>query len=129
MSANIVVIYSGAELGEVARAIADAAGSLSARVRVLRVPASDGPDDGPSTGPGDRASDVPNDGTGEHRPATLDDLEWADGIAFGTPFEADRPAAHLMRFIARVQPLGQSDKLYDKVVTTFTDQPERLAPN
>ena len=109
MSANIAVIYSGAGLSGVAQAIAGAAQSLSARVRVLRVPEGQGPTD--------------------HREATTGDLEWADGIAFGTPFDADGPSPELMRFLEQTEPLGQGDKLYDKVITTFTDEPERFAPN
>jgi NAD(P)H dehydrogenase (quinone) len=109
VTANIAVIYSGAAVCEVAQALAEAAGQLSATVRLLRVPK------------GDEA--------GEHPEAALGDLEWADGIAFGTPVGAGRPSAALMRFLERAEPLGRDDKLYDKVVTTFTDEPERFAPD
>jgi NAD(P)H dehydrogenase (quinone) len=109
VSANIAVIYSSAGLCEVAQAIADAAGSMSARVRLLRVPGGEGPSD--------------------HPEALLDDLEWADGIAFGTPVGGDRPSPVLMSFLERMEPVGRADKLYDKVVTTFTDEPERFAPD
>ena len=67
MSANIVVIYSGA-LRDVAERFGEAAEHLSACVRVLWVP-------------GDERSE----GGSAHPDARFGDLEWADGIAFGTP--------------------------------------------
>jgi multimeric flavodoxin WrbA len=106
MSANIAVIYSGARLREVAQAVATAAAELSTRVRLLRVPGSEGND--------------PEAGT--------TDLEWADGIAIGTPAGANAPSPELMRFLDQAEPLSQRDRLYDKVITTFTDEPERFAP-
>jgi len=77
-----------------------------------------------------------NQAWGQHRSeisdepqATLDDLEWADGIAFGTPVGDGHPAAALMRFIEGTEPLWQSGMLYDKVATIFTDEPEQFAPD
>ena len=112
MTANITVIYSGADLREVAEAFGEAAQQLSARVRMLRVPEDDQAD--PSL---------------EHPEATLEDLEWADGIAFGTPADAEGPAPALMSFIERTEPLWSSARLFDKVVSVFTDEPERSAPD
>ncbi len=107
MSGNIAVIYAG-ELGAVAEAFGEAAAHLAAQVRVLRV------------GEGNGRAGVP--------PAALGDLEWADGIAFGTPIGDGTPAALLMRFIASTEPLWSSGRLYDKAVTVFTDEPEHFAP-
>lgn len=111
MSANIAVIYNG-ELREVAAAFGEAAEHLSARVRLLRV----------SGGKSD-------DESGTYRDANFNDLDWADGIAFGTPVGNGQPAAALMGFIEGTEPLWSSGMLYDKVVTVFTDDPEHFAPD
>src|SRR2546425_6094560 len=52
--------------------------------------------------------------------ASLDDLEWADGVAFGTPTRFGNVAAQLKQFIDQVGTLWQQGKLADKVATTFT---------
>ena len=52
--------------------------------------------------------------------ATLDDLEWADGVAFGTPTRFGNVAAQLKQFIDQAGHLWQEGKLADKVATTFT---------
>jgi NAD(P)H dehydrogenase (quinone) len=52
--------------------------------------------------------------------ATLDDLEWADGIAFGTPTRFGNVAAQLKQFIDQAGELWQQGKLADKVATAFT---------
>jgi NAD(P)H dehydrogenase (quinone) len=52
--------------------------------------------------------------------ATLDDLDWADGIAFGTPTRFGNVAAQLKQFIDQAGKLWQQGKLADKVATTFT---------
>jgi NAD(P)H dehydrogenase (quinone) len=52
--------------------------------------------------------------------ATLDDLEWADGIAFGTPTRFGNVAAQLKQFIDQAGKLWQDGKLADKVATAFT---------
>ncbi len=111
MSANIAVIYNG-NLHEVAAAFGEAAEHLSARVRLLRV--SGGKDD---------------DISGTNRDANFNDLDWADGIAFGTPVGDGHPAAALMGFIEGTEPLWSSGMLHDKVVTVFTDDPEHFAPD
>lgn len=111
MSANIAVIYAG-DLTEVAQAFGQAAGRLARRVRLLRV----GEADGNGNGRGDRT-------------AVLGDLEWADGIAFGTPVGDGDPSPALMRFVRSTAPLWSSGRLYDKAVTVFTDEPEHMAPD
>jgi NAD(P)H dehydrogenase (quinone) len=109
VSANVAVIYSGADVREVAEAFGEAAHELSASVRLLRVPGDD--------------SGV------EHPDATFADLEWADGIAFGTPVAPGHPSPALISFIEATEPLWRSARLFDKVVSTFTDEPERFAPD
>jgi NAD(P)H dehydrogenase (quinone) len=75
--------------------------------------------------PGDERSE----GGSAHPDARFGDLEWADGIAFGTPVGDGRPAAALMGFIEATEPLWSSGWLHDKVVTVFTDEPEHFAPD
>jgi NAD(P)H dehydrogenase (quinone) len=52
--------------------------------------------------------------------ATLDDLEWADGVAFGSPTRFGNIAAQLKQFIDQAGALWQAGKLADKVGTSFT---------
>lgn len=111
MSGNIAVIYAG-DLAAIAEAFGEAAGRVAARGRVLHL----GCDDGVRS---DQA----------HEPPELGDLEWADGIAFGTPAGTGTPAPRLMRFIASSDRLWSSGRLYDKAVTVFTDEPEHFAPD
>jgi NAD(P)H dehydrogenase (quinone) len=64
-----------------------------------------------------------------HPQADLSKLEWADGIAFGTPAGQGHPAPALMEFLDSSEPLWRNGRLYDKAVTVFTDQPEHMAPD
>ena len=111
MSGNIALIYAG-NLGPVAAAFGEAAGHVAARVRVLQLAEAD------AAGP-EGLRDQPS----------LRDLEWADGIAFGTPISDGEPAPALMRFIGSTEPLWSSGRLYDKAVTVLTDEPEHMAPD
>jgi NAD(P)H dehydrogenase (quinone) len=52
--------------------------------------------------------------------ASMDDLEWADGIAFGTPTRFGNLAAQLKVFIDLAGELWQRGALVDKVATSFT---------
>ena len=52
--------------------------------------------------------------------ATLDDLEWADGVAFGTPTRFGNVAAQLKQFMDQSGRLWQEGKLADRVGTAFT---------
>ncbi|MGN6871225.1 MAG: flavodoxin family protein [Solirubrobacteraceae bacterium] len=111
MSANIAIIYSGAAR-DVAEAFGEAAGHLARDVRLLPVSGDEDQENGWSDGP-----------------AGLGDLEWADGIAFGTPIANGNPAPVVMRFIQSTEPLWSSGRLYEKAVTVFTDEPEHFAPD
>jgi NAD(P)H dehydrogenase (quinone) len=108
---NIAVIYAG-DLAAVAEAFGEAAGHIATDVRLLQLVADD-----------DVRVSAP-DPTAE-----LADLEWADGIAFGTPVDDGSPAPLLMRFIESTEPLWRSGRLYEKAVTVFTDEPEHMAPD
>jgi NAD(P)H dehydrogenase (quinone) len=52
--------------------------------------------------------------------ATLEDLEWADGVAFGTPTRFGNVAAQLKQFMDQAGRLWQDGKLADRVGTSFT---------
>ncbi len=52
--------------------------------------------------------------------ATLEDLEWADGIAVGTPTRFGNVAAQLKMFLDQAGELWEQGKLIDKVATSFT---------
>src|SRR5918999_2688736 len=52
--------------------------------------------------------------------ATLEDLQWADGFAFGTPTRFGVPAAQLKQFIDQTGPLWVQGQLSNKVATSFT---------
>ena len=52
--------------------------------------------------------------------ASLDDLEWADGFAFGTPTRFGNVAAQLKMFVDQAGQLWQQGKLINKVATAFT---------
>jgi NAD(P)H dehydrogenase (quinone) len=52
--------------------------------------------------------------------ATIEDLEWADGIAFGTPTRFGNVAAQLKLFLDLAGELWEKGALVDKVATSFT---------
>src|ERR1700752_5158810 len=57
---------------------------------------------------------------GEEPTATLDDLDWADGIAFGTPTRFGNVAAQLKLFLDEAGELWMKGRLINKVITGFT---------
>jgi NAD(P)H dehydrogenase (quinone) len=116
--ARIAVIYYSAtgNVHALANAVAEGAESAGAEVRVRQVEeiASE-----------QRISQ--NQHWGRHRAAvrdrpeaTLADLEWADGIAFGTPTRFGNVAAQLKQFMDQAGDLWQEGKLADKLATSFT---------
>lgn len=52
--------------------------------------------------------------------ATLDDLEWADLLIFGSPTRYGLPTAQLKQFLDTTGPLWAAGKLVNKVATSFT---------
>ena len=67
-----------------------------------------------------------NKGWVEHRrrtqdvdEATMEDLEWADAIIFGTPTRYGLPTAQLKQFIDQTGPLWAKGKLVNKIVSSF----------
>jgi NAD(P)H dehydrogenase (quinone) len=116
--AKVAVIYYSAtgNVHALAHAVAEGAEAAGAVVRLRQVE--------------EIASEMlisQNQHWGRHRAlvhneptATLDDLEWADGIAFGTPTRFGNVAAQLKQFIDQAGRLWQEGRLADKVGTSFT---------
>ena len=116
--ARIAVIYYSAtgNVHWLAHALAEGAGAEAAEVRLRHV--------------AEFASELlisQNQHWGRHRSevedepvATLDDLEWADGIAFGTPTRFGNVSAQLKQFMDQAGRLWQEGKLADRVGTAFT---------
>src|SRR6266567_3963987 len=115
---RVAVIYYSAtgNVHGLAQAIAEGAGQAEAEVRLRHVE--------------ELASELQisqNQYWGRHRSqvaeapvAMLDDLDWADGIAFGTPTRFGNVSAQLKQFIDQAGKLWQQGKLADKVATAFT---------
>jgi NAD(P)H dehydrogenase (quinone) len=119
MPAKIAIIYysSTGHVHQMAAALADGAEEAGAEVRLRRV--------------AELASEEvirSQDAWYEHYlatrdtvpEATLDDLQWADGYAFGTPTRYGNPTAQLKHFLDTTGPLWASGVLADKPVTSFT---------
>jgi NAD(P)H dehydrogenase (quinone) len=115
---NIAVIYYSAygHTYEMARSLEEGAKSEGSQTRLRKVREL-APDEVIAT----------QQGWVDHRVATqhvkeaaLEDLEWADGFAFGTPTRFGGPAAQLKQFIDTTGSLWQKGALADKPVTSFT---------
>lgn len=115
---NVAVIYYSAtgNVHALAQTVAKGATEAGAAVRLRRV-AETAPPEAIDTRPEWRAhlnatADVPL--------ASLDDLRWADGVAFGTPTRFGNVSAQLKAFLDSVGPLWFAGELADKVGTGFT---------
>ena len=116
--ARVAVIYYSAtgNVHRLAHALAEGAEAESVEVRLRHVE--------------ELASELlisQNQYWGRHRAevedepvATLDDLEWADGVAFGTPTRFGNVSAQLKQFMDQAGRLWQEGKLADRVGTSFT---------
>ncbi|MDW8804963.1 NAD(P)H:quinone oxidoreductase [Streptomyces scabiei] len=124
MSAHILVVYYSAtgSVHRLARAVAEGAESAGAEVRLRRV-AELAPAEAIASNPAWAAHREETASAVEV--ATLADLEWADGYAFGTPTRYGAPAAQLKQFIDTAGSLWQEGKLADKPVTAFVSSAER----
>ncbi len=119
MTTKIAVIYysSAGTVHALAGAVADGAASTGAEVRLCRV-AELAPQAAIDANPAWR-SHLENVSAAVPE-ARLDDLEWADGYAFGTPTRYGNPAAQLKQFIDQTGQLWQQGVMADKPVTSFT---------
>ena len=124
MSPRVLVVYYSAtgSVHRLAEAVAAGAGSAGADVRLRRV-AELAPAEAIASNPAWAAHREETDAAVEV--ATLDDLEWADGYAFGTPTRYGAPAAQLKQFVDSAGGLWQEGKLADKPVTVFVSSAEQ----
>jgi NAD(P)H dehydrogenase (quinone) len=115
---KIAIVYYSAygHTYELARALENGAKSAGAETRLRKVREL-APDEVIAT----------QKGWADHRVATqhvpeakLEDLEWADAFAFGTPTRYGGPAAQLKQFIDTTGPLWQKGLLANKAVTSFS---------
>lgn len=116
--ANVAIIYysSTGNVHQLANAAAEAVAKAGADVRLRRVA---------ELAPAEAVA--ANAGWAEHSAATeqieiasLDDLEWADAVMFGTPTRFGLPAAQLKQFLDTTGGLWAEGKLVNKVVSSFT---------
>ena len=118
MSVKVAVIYYSAtgNVHELAQAVAEGAEKAGAEVRLRRVPEL-APDAAIDANPAWRAH---VDATGEIGIAALEDLEWADAYALGSPTRFGNVAAQLKQFIDTTGGLWQQGVMADKPATAFT---------
>lgn len=124
MTVRILVVYYSAtgSVHRLAEAVAEGARTAGAEVRLRRV-AELAPEEAIASNPAwakHRAETDPNVDV-----AQLDDLEWADGYAFGTPTRYGAPASQIKQFIDSASSVWQAGKLADKPVTTFVSSANR----
>ncbi len=118
---RIAVIHysSTGNVYRLAAAIGEGAAEAGAEVRVLRV-AELAPAEAIAQNERWVAHKTFVEGDGGVAVATLDDLEWADGVALGAPTRFGMPAAQLKQFLDQTGGLWAKGKLASKVVTGFT---------
>lgn len=115
---NIAIVYYSAtgNIAAMANAIGEGAASVGAEVRVRRVA---------ETAPAEAIASNPKwqahfDEMSNEPVATLDDLEWADGIALGSPTRFGGPASQLKSFLDTTGGLWFKGALVNTVGTAFT---------
>ena len=116
--AKIAIVYYSAygHTYELARAVENGAKSAGAETRLRKVREL-APDEVIAAQKGWYDHRVAT----QHVPeAALEDLEWAEAFAFGTPTRYGGPAAQLKQFIDTTGPLWQKGALANKAVTSFT---------
>jgi NAD(P)H dehydrogenase (quinone) len=115
--ANIAVIYysSTGNAYKVAQAVEEGALSAGATVRVRKVREL-APDEAIASNKGWEQHRVATQHVAE---ATLADLEWADGFAFGTPTRFGAMSAQLKQFLDTSGQLWMKGLLADKAATAF----------
>jgi NAD(P)H dehydrogenase (quinone) len=116
---RLAVIYYSAtgSVHALAQAVADGARAAGAEVRLRRVPELAG-EDAIDASPAWRSYvDATKFTVAE---ATLDDLQWANAYAFGTPTRYGLPAAQLKQFIDRTGSQWKAGVFHHKPVTSFT---------
>ncbi|GAA3383515.1 NAD(P)H:quinone oxidoreductase [Cryptosporangium minutisporangium] len=117
-ASRIAVIHYSATgtVHRLAQAFVDGAADAGAEVRLRRV-AELAPDHVIDAKPQWRAH---LDTTADIPVATLDDLRWADGYAFGTPTRFGNVCSQLRQFLDTTTAPWQAEELADKPATGFT---------
>ncbi|MDN5758452.1 MAG: NAD(P)H:quinone oxidoreductase [Tomitella sp.] len=116
--ARIAVIYYSAtgNMHRLAQAFAEGASDAGAQVRLRRVPEL-----APAEVVGAQPAWREHLAATEHIDlASLEDLDWADGIAFGTPTRFGNVSSQLKQFLDTTSGLWVSGRLATKAVTGFT---------
>lgn len=115
---TVTVIYysSTGNVAAMAMALGEGAASAGAEVRVLRVP---------EIAPAEAIAYNPKWAeyvakSADDPVATLADIEWADGLAIGSPTRFGGPASQLKAFLDTTGGLWMKGALVDKVGTAFT---------
>lgn len=118
MAPRIAVVYYSAtgNVGRMAAALAAGAEEAGAEVRLRRV-AELAPPEAIARNPRWSAY---VEATRGWPVATLDDLEWAQGVAFGSPTRFGAPASQLTSLLDATGGLWAAGALADKVMTGFT---------
>jgi NAD(P)H dehydrogenase (quinone) len=115
---NVAIIYYSATgtVYALARAAAEGAEKAGAHVRLRKV-AELAPPEAISAHPawGQHLQD-----TADVAQASIDDLDWADAVLFGTPTRFGTPSGQLKAFIDTAGPLWRAGKLANKVYSVFT---------
>jgi NAD(P)H dehydrogenase (quinone) len=119
MSTHIAVIYYSAtgNTHSLAQAIAEGATTAGAEVRLRTVKELAPPE---AIASNDAWAQHIQKTSSQSVEATLEDLEWADGVAFGSPTRFGLPSSQLKQFIDSTGPLWSQGKLIDKPMTAFT---------
>ncbi|TNC22623.1 NAD(P)H:quinone oxidoreductase [Amycolatopsis alkalitolerans] len=118
MNPRILVVFYSATGNTAAPASSAAEGARESGAEVrLRTVAETAPPQAIASNPRWQAH---VDGGPHAELATLEDLEWADGLAVGSPTRFGGPAAQLKSFLDTTGGLWAQGKLADKVATSFT---------
>lgn len=118
MTVKLAVIYYSATgtTHKLARGIEEGAKEVGAEVRLRKVHEL-APEEAIASNEGWTAHRLETQNVAE---ATLDDLEWADAIIFGTPTRYGLPSAQLKQFIDTTGGLWATGKLLNKIGSSFT---------
>ncbi len=124
---NVAVIYYSAtgNVHALAEAVASGAADAGAQVRLRRV-AELAPAEAIDSRPEWRAH---VDATSAIPVATNDDIQWADGLALGSPTRFGNVSAQLKQFLDSTGPLWAAGELADKVGTGFASATNRHGGN